>query len=299
MNKKEELALLIDVGTNGEAVIGNKDWLASCSCSAGPAFEGGEVQHGMRAAVGAIEKITLTIMPKGSEMEIKVFYRTIGDTKPKGLCGSGLIDLLAEMFINGIIDKGGNINDLPSTRIRDGVEGKEFVVAWAHETSLGRDMIAQRRDDGEIVMKESEGKDIIITEADIKNIIRTKAAVYASCSVLLKSMNYSFNDLDKIYIAGGFGNYIDLKKAILLGLFPDVPHEKYEFIGNGSLGGARLALLSKEMRDEAERVYRMMTYIELSVNNMFYNEFTSALFLPHTDMGLFPTVAKHLDGISE
>jgi uncharacterized 2Fe-2S/4Fe-4S cluster protein (DUF4445 family) len=299
MSKKKELALLIDVGTNGEAVIGNKDWLASCSCSAGPAFEGGEVQHGMRAAVGAIEKIALTVLPKGKEKEIKVFNQTIGEVKPKGICGSGLIDLLAEMFINGIIDKGGNINDLPSPMIRDGVEGKEFVVAWAHETSLGKDTIAQRKDDGEIVMTESEGKDIVITEADIKNILRTKAAVYASCSVLLKSMNYTFDDLKKIYIAGGFGNYIDLKKAILLGLFPDAPHEKYEFIGNGSLGGSRLALLSKKMRDEAERVYRMMTYIELSVNNMFYNEFTSALFLPHTDMNLFPSVAKQLDGTSE
>jgi uncharacterized 2Fe-2S/4Fe-4S cluster protein (DUF4445 family) len=294
LSKKDELALMIDVGTNGEAVIGNKEWLASCSCSAGPAFEGGEVQHGMRASVGAIEKIALTVLPKGDEKEIKIFYKTIGDIKPKGICGSGLIDLLAEMFVHGIIDKGGNINDLPTPRIRDGTEGKEFVVTWASETSLGRDLIAQRKDDGEIVMKESEGKDIVITEADIKNILRTKAAVYASCSVLLKSMNKTFDDLDRIYIAGGFGNYIDMKKAILLGLFPDVPHEKYDFIGNGSLGGSRLALLSKEMREEAVRVYKMMTYIELSVNNLFYNEFTSALFLPHTDLAQFPSVSEVL-----
>ncbi|MEE9151065.1 MAG: ASKHA domain-containing protein [Thermoplasmata archaeon] len=296
LNKKDELSLLIDVGTNGEAVIGNKEWLVSCSCSAGPAFEGGEVQHGMRAAIGAIEKIALNVLPreKGVGMDIKIFYKTIGDVKPKGICGSGLIDLLAEMFLHGIIDKSGNINDVLSPRIRDGAEGKEFVVVWAKETSLGRDVIAQRRDDGEIVMKEADGKDIVITEADIKNIIRTKGAVYASCSVLLKSLNHTFDDLDKIYIAGGFGNYIDLKNAILLGLFPDVPLKKYEFIGNGSLGGARLALLSKEMREEAKRIYSMMTYIELSVNNMFYNEFTSALFLPHTDMNLFPSVERTL-----
>jgi uncharacterized 2Fe-2S/4Fe-4S cluster protein (DUF4445 family) len=299
LSKKDELALLIDVGTNGEAVVGNKDWLASCSCSAGPAFEGGEVQHGMRASIGAIEKIALNVIPKGNEKEIKVFYKTIGDIKPKGICGSGLIDLLAEMFVHGIIDKGGSINDLPSPRIRDGTEGKEFVVAWAAETSLGRDMIAQRKEDGEIEMKESEGKDIVITDADIKNILRTKAAVYASCSVLLKSMNKTFDDLDRIYIAGGFGNYIDLKKAILLGLFPDVPHEEYDFIGNGSWGGSRLALLSKEMREEAERVYKMMTYIELSVNNLFYNEFTSALFLPHTDLNLFPSVSEVLNKIED
>jgi uncharacterized 2Fe-2S/4Fe-4S cluster protein (DUF4445 family) len=250
----------------------------------------------MRASEGAIEKVALTVLPSdsGEEKDIKVYYKTIGDIKPKGICGSGLIDLLAEMFQHEIIDKGGNINDVPSPRIRHGDEGKEFVVAWSDETSLGRDMIAQRTEDGEIVMKEATGKDIIITEADIKNIIRTKGAVYASCSVLLKTMNHTFSDLDKIYIAGGFGNYIDLKKAILLGLFPDVPKEKYEFIGNGSLGGARLALLSREIREEAERIYKMMTYIELSVNNMFYNEFTSALFLPHTDMKLFPSVAEML-----
>ncbi len=297
MSVKEELSLLIDVGTNGEAVIGNKDWLASCSCSAGPAFEGGEVQHGMRASFGAIEKVALNVLPCESSdiKDIKVFYKTIGDVKPKGLCGSGLIDLLAEMFTHGIIDKGGNINEIPTQRIRHGDEGKEFVVVWSDETALGRDMIAVRREDGEIEMQEAKGKDIIITEADIKNIIRTKAAVYASCSVLLKSMDYSFSDLSKIYVAGGFGNYIDLKKAILLGLFPDEPLEKYDFIGNGSLGGARLALLSQDMREEAERVYKMMTYIELSVNNMFYNEFTSAMFLPHTDLRLFPTVAKVLD----
>lgn len=299
MDKKDELSLLIDVGTNGEAVIGNKEWLVSCSCSAGPAFEGGEVQHGMRATLGAIEKIALTILPQEEGKDIKVFFKTIGDVKPKGICGSGLIDLLAELFINGIIDKSGNINEIPSPRIRHGPEGLEFVVAWADETSLGKDVIAHRKEDGEIVMKEAEGKDIVITEADIKNILRTKSAVYASCSTLLKSLNFKFDDLDKIYIAGGFGNYIDLKKAILIGLFPDVPLDKYEFIGNGSLGGARLALLSKDMRKEAERIYRVMTYIELSVNNMFYNEFTSALFLPHTDMNLFPSVSETLSKIQE
>ncbi len=297
LNKKDELGLLIDVGTNGEAVIGNKELLASCSCSAGPAFEGGEVGHGMRATIGAIEKIALTVLPKEDETEIKVFYKTIGDAKPKGICGSGLIDLLAELFINGIIDKNGSLKDISSPRIRNGEEGKEFVAAWAEETALGRDVIAHKDEDGKIILKEAEGKDIAITEADIKNIIRTKAAVYASCSVLLKTMNYTFDDLDRIYIAGGFGNYIDMKKAILLGLFPDMPLEKFEFIGNGSLGGARLALLSKDMREEAERIYKRMTYIELSVNNMFYNEFTSALFLPHTDLNLFPTVKEALDKI--
>ena len=172
-------------------------------------------------------------------------------------------------------------------------------MAFAEETGLGKDVIAHKRDDGKIILKESKGKDIVITDSDIKNIIRTKGAVYASCSVLLKSMNYTFDHLDRIYIAGGFGNYIDMKKAILLGLFPDIPLKKYDFIGNGSLGGARLALLSKDMRAEAEKIYRKMAYIELSVNNLFYNEFTSALFLPHTDLSLFPTVEKILNKSQE
>lgn len=294
--KSEDLCLLIDVGTNGEVVIGNRNWMISCSCSAGPAFEGGEVGYGMRAAVGAIERVALNVSKstEKGDTDIDVYYKVIGNRKPRGICGSGLIDLIAELFSNGIIDRAGNIKDLPSHRIKEGDEGNEFVIAWACETDLGKDVTFQKAEDGEVVKKEGEGKDIVITEADIKNIIRTKAAVYAACSVLLKSANLTFNDVDTIYIAGGFGNYLDTPKAITLGLLPDVSLDKFKFIGNGALAGAQVALLSEELKKEAEDLYQKMTYIELSVSNVFYNEFTSALFLPHTDLELFPTVKEKL-----
>lgn len=263
LHNSSKLSLLIDVGTNGEVVLGNSEWIVACSCSAGPAFEGGEVEFGMRASNGAIEKVKLTD-------ELEVEYETIGNVRPQGICGSGLIDLLAELFTHKVLDRAGKIQEIESPRVREGEEGKEFVVAWAQETSIR--------------------KDIVITDIDIKNIIRTKGAVYAACSLLLKKMGYTFQDIEQIFIAGAFGNYIDAPKAILLGLLPDVPLEKLKFIGNGAVEGARLVLLSKEKEREAKEIYKRMTYIELSVDPMFMNEYTSALFLPHTDISLFPSV---------
>ncbi len=266
LHKKDELSLLIDVGTNGEVVLGNKDWMVSCSCSAGPAFEGGEVDFGIRATNGAIERATLT-----PDLEVK--YETIGNVRPKGICGSGLIDILAELFMHGAINKAGQFEKTGSKRIREGDEGKEFVVVWAGDTNINKDMI--------------------ISEVDIKNIMRTKAAVFAACSVLLKTMNYKFSDIEKLYVAGGFGNYLDVRKSVYLGLLPDVDTDLYSFIGNGAVAGSRLVLLEKSKVEEAKEIVRKMTYIELSVNPMFYNEFTSALFFPHTDIDLFPS-AKEL-----
>jgi uncharacterized 2Fe-2S/4Fe-4S cluster protein (DUF4445 family) len=266
LHKTDKLSLLIDVGTNGEVVLGNKDWMVSCSCSAGPAFEGGEVDYGIRATRGAIERVALT-----TSLDVK--YSTIGDVKPKGICGTGLIDLLAELFTHGVIDRSGRIRALETPRIRDGKEGKEFVVVWAGETKINKDMV--------------------ITEVDIRNIIRTKAAVYAAASVLLKTMKHSFDDVEQMFIAGGFGNYLDTRKSIWLGLLPDVNPEKFKFVGNGSLAGARLTIISKECRQEAISIAQKMTYIELSVTPSFFNEFTSAMFLPHTDIEKFPS-AKEL-----
>ena len=263
INRSDELSLLIDVGTNGEVALGNKDFLVACSCSAGPAFEGGEVEHGMNAAPGAIELVRLN-------KELDVTYSTIGHTKPKGICGSGLIDLLSEMFYHGVIDKSGRIQDLKTSKVRVGDGTKEFVVVELKDTVMG--------------------KDITISEVDIQNILRTKAALYASCRVLINTMSYSFDDIDKIFIAGGFGNYINAQKAILLGLLPDVDLNKFKFIGNGAVAGARHILLSQEKLHEAETIVQNMTYIDLSANNMFFNEFTAALFLPHTNIDLFPSV---------
>ncbi|MDI6887984.1 MAG: ASKHA domain-containing protein, partial [Candidatus Thermoplasmatota archaeon] len=267
MHKKEELSMLIDVGTNGEVVLGSKDWLVACSCSAGPAFEGGEVDYGTRAVKGAIEKLHIT-------PNFEVEYSVIGNVKPIGICGSGLIDLLGELFRCNIIDKSGRIRDLDNPRIREGKEGREFVAVRAEDTKIG--------------------KDLVISESDIRNIIRTKAAIYAATSLLLKTVGYETKDLYQIFIAGAFGNYLDARKSILTGILPDVDIEKLRFIGNGALTGAQLILLSKKKKEEAEEIFRKITYIDLSTNPKFFEEFTSALFLPHTNLELFPTVKKML-----
>jgi uncharacterized 2Fe-2S/4Fe-4S cluster protein (DUF4445 family) len=266
MHKMDGLFLMIDVGTNGEVVLGNKDWLVGCSCSAGPAFEGGEVLHGIRAAEGAIEKIDI-----GEDFEAK--YSTIGDAKPTGICGSGLIDLISGLLLNNAVDRTGRFRGKPfesTDRIREGEEGKEYVVAWKDETAIN--------------------SDIFVTEADIRNLIRTKAAVFAACSTLVKSVEQEWEKIDRVFIAGGFGRYLDIRKAISIGLLPDMPIEKFQFIGNGSVNGARRVLLSSDEALQAEEIVHKMTYMELTVSADFMNEFTSALFLPHTDTSLFPSV---------
>ena len=263
LHKSKRLSMLIDVGTNGEVVLGNREWMVAASCSAGPAFEGGEVACGMRAMVGAIERISM-------DDRLDVSYSTIGDAKPRGVCGSGLIDVLAELYSHKVIDKSGKFQMDGSPRIRDGRDGKEFVIAWAKESSTG--------------------SDIVIGQVDINNIIRTKAAAFASGKLLLNKTGHTFGDVEQLFICGGFGNYVDTKKAILIGLLPDIGMGKFKFLGNGSVTGARLLLLSKEKWKEADDIVKRLTYIELSADSSFYNEFTSAMFLPHTDIGLFPSV---------
>ena len=264
--QNEEISIMIDVGTNGEVVVGNKDWLVGCACSAGPSFEGGEVESGMRATAGAIER--LDIAPDGA-----VEYKTIGDALPVGICGSGLIDLLAELFSNDLIDRKGNLQqEIAPDRIRLGENGLEYVVVDKNHAG--------------------DHRDITITEVDIQSIIRSKAAVYAATSLLLRTVGMDFDQIDKLYIAGGFGNYIDLRKAILLGLLPDISVDKFVFIGNGSLTGARTILLSRGMRARADEIYKKLTYVELSVNKDFFDEFSSASFIPHTDLERFPSVKK-------
>ena len=286
MRDHEGTSLLIDVGTNGEIVLGGKDWMASCSCSAGPAFEGGEVACGMRAMPGAIERISI-------DDSYKVSYSTVSSQKPTGVCGSGLIDLIASMFRTGILDKKGKIQDVQSDRVRTTENGREFVIAWADETGQPKLKIPPTMNN--IKGKAIPKKDIVITDDDLANIIRTKAAVYAACEVLLKSVDMTFGDLDRVYVAGGFGNYIDVDNAIAIGLLPDIPKEKFSFIGNASLGGARLALLSQKKRDEALEVHKSMTYLELTTNASFFDRFTSASFLPHTDLSQFPSLATKIN----
>lgn len=256
--------LLIDVGTNGEMVLGGKDWMVTCSCSAGPAFEGGEVSCGMRAMEGAIDRLRIN-------EDLTTTYGVLGGGKPAGVCGSGLIDLVAEMYAHGIIDRKARIQDLGSRRTRRGEEGLEYVIDTRRH------------------LKEGMKGDLVITDEDLQNILRTKAAIYGACSVLLRKTGESAEHLSSIVIAGGFGYHLDIERSISLGMFPDVPRNKFRFIGNGSVGGARLALLSERARRDMRSVVRKMTYLELSVDNEFYEEFSSSLFIPHTDISRFPT----------
>lgn len=270
MYASEELTLFIDIGTNGEIVLGNSDWLLSCACSAGPAFEGAGVRSGMRATWGAIEEVWI------NADTFEPTYRTIGDEPPKGICGSGMIGLMAEMFITGIVDKGGHIDQTLSTpRVRVAEHGPEYVVAWAQETQ-----------------KKSE--DLVITEVDISNLIRAKAAIYAGFTVLTRSVGIDLADVERVLIAGNFGQYVDVEKAIQIGLLPDMPWERFEFLGNTSVLGAYAALLCRDVRQEIVGIANKMTYLELSADNSFMNEFTSALFLPHTDVTSFPSVMQVL-----
>ncbi len=268
LDLEEKLTMLIDVGTNGEIVVGNKEWLVCCSASAGPCFEGSGVTCGMRATKGAIQRVNI-------DKDLNVEVKTIGDAKPRGICGSGYIDILAEFFKKGIIDRNGKIShDLDSKRIREGAFGYEFVLVHG---------------------KDSEsGNDIVVTEVDIENIKCAKAAIYAACSILLKKLDLSFKDVDKFLIAGGFGTFIDVDKAISIGLLPDIKKNKFVFIGNSSLVGSREVLLSYDAMKKAETVARKMTYIELSVENSYMDEYVSALFFPHTNIDLFPTIKAGL-----
>jgi uncharacterized 2Fe-2S/4Fe-4S cluster protein (DUF4445 family) len=264
MHRSDDITMLIDVGTNGEIVLGCDEWLVSCACSAGPAFEGGEVSCGMRAMHGAMDRIRIND-------DLTTSYHVIGDEPPNGICGSGLIDLVAEMYEHGIIDRKARIQSLPTRRVRQGDEGAEYVIE--HRDRLGK----------------GAAGDLVVTDADLQNVLRTKAAIFGAATVLLKKMSEDQDDLDSLVIAGGFGNHLDIDRAVSIGMFPDIPREKYRFIGNGALEGARLALLSEEMRNDMVEIFEEMTYIELSVDNDFYDEFSSSLFIPHTDLEKFPS----------
>jgi uncharacterized 2Fe-2S/4Fe-4S cluster protein (DUF4445 family) len=269
--QRKDVTLYIDVGTNGEIVVGNCDWLVTASCSAGPAFEGGGIQHGMRAARGAIERFR--IHPGTCEPMIM----TRGNIKPIGICGSGLINIVAELLEAGIIGQNGKFNtDAPcaSERVRKVNGAQEYVLCWAEQSGI----------DG----------DIVITEPDIDNLIRAKGAMYAGYQTLLESVGMTPENLDRVIIAGAFGDYIDLDAAMTIGLLPELPEDKFMFIGNGSLLGARLVSFSNEMLDDAERIARMMTNFELSENRTFMDKYVAAMFLPHTDDDAFPEVTGRL-----
>ncbi len=263
LEKQEEFWLFIDIGTNGEMVLGNSDLMMCCACSAGPAFEGGGITFGMRAMAGAIEKIVI-------DDDLKVSYATVNNAPAVGICGSGLIDCLFTLRKAGIINRQGKMQEVTTDRMRQGEEGPEFVLVHAEESGIG--------------------KDIVITEADVENLIRAKAAVCAGIRVMLLKMELPIEAISKILIGGGFGNYLNLKDSIQIGLLPDLPAEYYDFIGNSSLKGAYMALLSRKVFEHSVALGKGMTYLELSDGNEFYDEYVQAMFLPHTDMSLFPSV---------
>ncbi|HYA87873.1 MAG TPA: ASKHA domain-containing protein [Nitrospirota bacterium] len=270
IHKQEQVSLFIDVGTNGEIVLGNKDWLVTAACSAGPAFEGSGIKFGMRAMEGAIEEVEI------DARTYDVNYRVIGDVKPIGICGSGMIDILAEMYLNGVIDQKGKIREeIGSKRVRRGENGLEYVLAWRIESAIN--------------------KEIVITEVDLDNLIRAKAAIYAGFATLLSHMGMTFGDVQKLYIAGGFGRYLDIERAITIGMLPDMALDKFQFLGNTSIMGAYYGLLCDRLRHEAEEIAKKMTYVELSVSRSFMDEYMSALFLPHTDLHSFPTVKREIE----
>jgi len=276
MDETEKLSLFLDVGTNGETVLGSREWLVTCACSAGPAFEGAGVLFGMRATKGAIEECWIS--GESSSHPFEPTYRVIGNSKPRGICGSGLISLLAEMFLTGIVDKGGTINLVLAginSRIREGEHGPEYVVAWGNETE--------------------NGKDIAINNVDIDNLKRAKAAIYAGFTVLAQSVGVPLEMVEQILIGGSFGKYINVEKAVQIGLLPDMPWDRFKFLGNTSVQGAYLALLDWRNRDRIRDIASQMTYIELSADNTFYDAFMSAMFLPHTDLSSFPSVAAAVE----
>jgi len=266
----EEVTLFMDIGTNAEIVIGNKDWLACAACSAGPAFEGGGLKFGMRAAKGAIEDFSM------DPITLEPMNLTIGNVRPKGICGSGLIIIAATLFEMGVIDNRGKFNrDLDTPRIRETDGIFEYVLAWKNETQIDRD--------------------ITLTEPDLDNLIRAKGAIYSGCITLLEEVGLGMGDIDRIYLAGGFGSYVDLEKAMTIGLFPEIDPDKVRFIGNGSLMGAKISSLTNRIRKDVVEVTKRMTNFELSETLSFMNNYIAALFLPHTDMEQFPKIKARLE----
>ena len=266
----DQLSLFIDIGTNAEIVIGNRDWLTCAACSAGPAFEGGGVQCGMRADIGAIEDFSV------DPHTLEPMILTVGNVRPRGICGSGLINIVARLLEAGIIDNRGKFNrDLKSYRLREKDGVYEYLLDRQEQTQIGRD--------------------IVITENDIGNLVRAKGAIYSGCQTLLEAVGLKIADLDRIVLAGGFGSHIDIEMAMTIGLLPEIDPDKITYIGNGSLLGARMCALTNRIRKDVVNVMKKMTNFELSETPSFMAHYVAALFLPHTDLDLFPKVKGRLE----
>jgi len=263
MADRPEVRALIDVGTNGEIAVGNNEWMVCCSASAGPAFEGGGIKHGMRATRGAIEKLVIS--------DGQVQYKSIGKGKVKGICGSGLIDVLYELARNYLIDGEGKFHFSPQDKRFVEKDGEiQFTLAPADETETGHE--------------------IVITQPDISHLIRSKGAVYAAIKSLMDYVGLKFEAIETFFVAGGFGSYLDIPKAVGIGLLPDIERARIQFVGNSSLMGARMCLLSTHTMERAAQIAKGTTNIELTNYQQFMDEYVAAMFLPHTDRRLFPSV---------
>lgn len=268
--RTELVTLYVDIGTNAEIVIGNKDWLVCAACSAGPAFEGGGITHGMRAAEGAIEDFSL------NPETLEPMNLTVGNKPPVGICGSGLLVIVATLLENGVLDPSGKFNrGLASPRLREGRSGYEYVLAWQGESGVEHD--------------------IALNEVDIENFIRAKAAIYAGVKTLVEEVGLAMADLEQIILAGAFGSYIDLDSAMAVGLLPEVDTDRVVYVGNGSLLGTWMSEMSNHIRQDVVEVVRRMTSFELSEVAHFKDQYIGSHFLPHTDMTLFPKVRERLE----
>ena len=267
---RPEFSLFIDLGTNGELVFGNSDFMMSCACSAGPAFEGGDISCGMRATDGAIEACTI------DKETMEPTYKIVGDpgTKPVGLCGSGIIDVISELYICGIINPKGKF-------IREGKRIKH------DKYGMGSYILAFEEEAGSV-------KDVEITEVDIDNFIRAKGAIFSAIRTMLTSLDFDVSMIDDVYVAGGIGSGINMQNAVNIGMFPDIPIEKFHYIGNSSLTGAYLMLLSTPAEKKTYELASNMTYMELSTVPIYMDEFVGACFIPHTDTSMFPTVMEEI-----
>ena len=271
LHECERAAALVDLGTNGEIVIRTSEgeFLAT-SCAAGPALEGYGVRDGMRAVKGAIESVVI-------DESGKSYYKVIGNTKPEGICGSGIIEAIAWMRIRGIIDKTGKIIENSSERVKRGYEGLKFVIVPASESATG--------------------KEIAITQKDIREIQLAKAAIYAALLTLTRVAGMRLTDFEKIFIAGAFGNYLNIFSAQVIGMLPDIPQERFSFIGNGSVIGASMMLLSKEVKEKAQSIAKMVKTVELNVIKDFQSEFIKATYIPHTNEELFKNTLEKINSL--
>lgn len=259
INDSAKISLLLDIGTNTEIFIGNSEGIIACSCASGPAFEGGHIRHGVKAVTGAIERVSI------DPVTLKAIYKTIGGAKPRGLCGSAMIDIVSELWRNQLIDKTGLFHPRsgsPAFRKIDGIT--EFIIVSASESAT-----------------ENE---IVVTQNDVNEIQRAKAAIFAGYSILLKRKNLLDSDVERVYVAGAFGHNLDPENAKTIGLLPPIPTDQIKFVGNTAVTGAKMALTSRDARDNLDELSLFIDYLELSTDPLFKNEYASALFIPHRDM---------------